>query len=238
MNRGRRISAIASALLMLAWLVVAGPAEAGVSSLGIGSDTVAPGQTTTLSLSAKASGTGIAAYIIDVRYDGSLVEATECTSLAGACSVNKIDTDTVRLVGASAAALNGDLTLGTVTFVAGPAEGMAILAVTVVQLTDPRFFDIPVTPIGGTIGIVTAPFGDVDCDLDVDSVDSLKELQHVAGLAVSQTEPCPDIGSEVASLFGDVDCDNDIDAIDSLTILRFLAGLPVSQREPCPDIGG
>ena len=80
-------------------------------------------------------------------------------------------------------------------------------------------------------------FGDVDCDDDVDAVDSLKELRWVAGLSVSQTEPCPDIGSEVASLFGEVDCDDDVDAVDSLKLLRFVAGLSVSQEAGCPVIG-
>ena len=32
---------------------------------------------------------------------------------------------------------------------------------------------------------------------DADSVDALKVLRHVAALPVSQTEPCPDVGSEV-----------------------------------------
>ena len=40
-------------------------------------------------------------------------------------------------------------------------------------------------------------FGDADCDGDVDAIDSLKKLRDVAGLSVSQTEPCPDIGSPV-----------------------------------------
>jgi ubiquinone biosynthesis protein UbiJ len=69
--------------------------------------------------------------------------------------------------------------------------------------------------------------GDVDCDGDVDSVDALKELRHVAVLPVSQSEPCPDIGSEVASIFGDVDCDDDVDAVDALKILRYVAALPI-----------
>ena len=37
--------------------------------------------------------------------------------------------------------------------------------------------------------------GDVDCDGDVDAVDGLKDLQHVAALDFTQTEPCPDIGT-------------------------------------------
>ncbi len=90
----------------------------------------------------------------------------------------------------------------------------------------------PTLPPGSTI------FGDVDCDGDVDAVDSLKTLRFVAGLSVSQTEPCPDIGSGGASLFGDVDCDGDIDAVDSLKILRFVAGLSVSQQPGCDLIGG
>ena len=80
--------------------------------------------------------------------------------------------------------------------------------------------------------------GDVDCDDDVDSVDALKQLRHVAGLTVPQTEPCPDIGTEVASLFGDVDCDGDVDSVDALKVLRHVASLSVSQTDPCSDIGG
>lgn len=79
--------------------------------------------------------------------------------------------------------------------------------------------------------------GDVDCDGDVDSVDSLKELRFVAGLTVSQTEPCPDIGSELTIVFGDLDCGGDVDSVDSLKALLHIAGLSVSQTEPCPDIG-
>ena len=80
-------------------------------------------------------------------------------------------------------------------------------------------------------------FGDVDCNGSVDAVDSLKILRYVAGLSVSQTEPCPDIGSAVPSVFGDVDCNGSVDAVDALKALRYVAGLSVSQTEPCPDIG-
>lgn len=39
--------------------------------------------------------------------------------------------------------------------------------------------------------------GDVDCDGDVDVLDALKELQYIAGLAVVQSEPCPDVGTAI-----------------------------------------
>jgi hypothetical protein len=86
----------------------------------------------------------------------------------------------------------------------------------------------------------------VDCDGDTDAVDALKVLRHVAGLPVSQTEPCPKIGSDVEvtdastttmRMWGDADCDGDVDAVDALKKLRHVAGLPVTQLEPCPDIG-
>jgi hypothetical protein len=69
------------------------------------------------------------------------------------------------------------------------------------------------------------------------SVDSLKVLRYVAQLSVSQNEPCPNIGEEVASLFGDVDCGGGVSSVDALKILRFVALLSVAQTEPCTDIG-
>jgi len=79
--------------------------------------------------------------------------------------------------------------------------------------------------------------GDLDCNGDVSSVDALKELRHVAGLSVSQNEPCPDIGTDVASLWGDVDCNGGVTSVDALKVLRHVAGLPVSQEPGCPAIG-
>jgi hypothetical protein len=79
--------------------------------------------------------------------------------------------------------------------------------------------------------------GDVDCNGGVTSVDALKELRFVAQLSVSQTEPCPDIGTDVASVWGDVDCSGSVTSVDALKVLRYVAQLPVTQTEPCPDIG-
>ncbi len=85
----------------------------------------------------------------------------------------------------------------------------------------------------------SSPHGDIDCDVDVDSVDSLKVLRHVAGLTVSQTEPCPDLGIPAdGGVFGDVDCGGDIDSVDALRLLRHVAGLPPLSTPPgCPPIG-
>ncbi len=70
----------------------------------------------------------------------------------------------------------------------------------------------------------------VDCDGDIDSVDGLKILRHVAGLSVGQPGSCPPIGStvEVAGvpqIWGDFDSDGDVDAVDALKIFQQVAAL-------------
>lgn len=88
--------------------------------------------------------------------------------------------------------------------------------------------------------------GDNDCDGDVDAVDALKNLQHIAAIPFQQEPDCPDIGDSLAvfapasvppKIFADVDCDDDVDAVDALKILQFVAALPFTQTEPCTDIG-
>jgi hypothetical protein len=64
-------------------------------------------------------------------------------------------------------------------------------------------------------------------------------LRFNAGLSVSQTEPCVDIGSVLpnSELQGDVDCGNTVNSVDALKLLRYGAGLSVAQNDPCPDVG-
>ena len=88
--------------------------------------------------------------------------------------------------------------------------------------------------------------GDNDCDGDVDAVDGLKGLQHIAAIPFGQEPDCPAIGSGLLAaapagdppeVFGDVDCDGDVDAVDQLKILQFVAAIPFTQDEPCVDVG-
>ena len=93
--------------------------------------------------------------------------------------------------------------------------------------------------------IANALWGDDDCDGDADAVDALKNLQHVAALPFTQSDPCFPLGDPVSvtptgpvqRLWGDVDCDNDVDAVDALAILRKVAALSVNQQPGCPEIG-
>jgi hypothetical protein len=66
----------------------------------------------------------------------------------------------------------------------------------------------------------------VDCDYDVDSVDALGVLRHVAGLS---EPPCIDMAY--------TSCDAAINSVDALFILRYVAHLPAGGGANCPKIG-
>ena len=81
------------------------------------------------------------------------------------------------------------------------AVGAAVVASLVVTaLMNGMLFGVTpassqVQPVGEPEEIIQ---GDVDCDGDVDAVDALKDLQHVAVLPVAQNDPCPDVGTTAA----------------------------------------
>jgi hypothetical protein len=85
------------------------------------------------------------------------------------------------------------------------------------------------------VGPVAPRQGDVDCSGGVTSIDALKILRMSASLSVTQTEPCPGIGT-LTPPFGDVDCGGGVNSIDALKILRHNAALVVTQTEPCRNI--
>ncbi|MFQ5858919.1 MAG: hypothetical protein ACE5LU_25245, partial [Anaerolineae bacterium] len=89
-------------------------------------------------------------------------------------------------------------------------------------------------------------WGDVDCDGDVDIGDAQKIARWLINLSVSQTEPCPDIGSSVPVTedatttirkWGDVDGDGDVDIGDAQKIARWLIDLDITQTAGTPEIG-
>ncbi len=98
-----------------------------------------------------------------------------------------------------------------------------------------------------------ATWGDNNCSLQVDPIDSLLVLRGDAGLS-SNTGDCPDMG-EISHTrakvvfrqgiqgngldlpWGDVDCTGDMSPVDSLKILRHDAGLSVPQEPICFAIG-
>lgn len=67
--------------------------------------------------------------------------------------------------------------------------------------------------------------GDVNCDLDINSVDALQILRTVASLPVTNTK-CA--GGGINEVAADADRNSQINSVDALQALRYTAGLPNS----------
>jgi CSLREA domain-containing protein len=78
----------------------------------------------------------------------------------------------------------------------------------------------------------------VDCNGAINSVDALKVLRYAAGLSITQSEPCLDIGEgPLTSQWnqGDVDCSGGVNSVDALLVLRSNATLPLVLPPGCPE---
>ncbi|MCI0817855.1 MAG: hypothetical protein J4N36_05780 [Chloroflexi bacterium] len=158
MTRGWTAAAAAAILATVAALAFLGTASAqSVSDLTVGSATVEPGGTVTISVTATVDELG--SYRVDVGYDSTLVTATECTSADGVCSIDVVASDTVRINGSNLAGITGDdVQLGTITFLSNGPEGVAALTVdtSTLVLSDTVGDTLTVTPTDGAITIATA----------------------------------------------------------------------------------
>ncbi len=87
--------------------------------------------------------------------------------------------------------------------------------------------------------------GDVNCDGHIDGKDVIHIAMHQSGLSVTQTDPCPDFGDNLADLWEDVlpavwadpNCDTTLNIPDLQAILEYLADLTPTQQAGCPGIG-
>jgi TolB protein len=80
--------------------------------------------------------------------------------------------------------------------------------------------------------------GDMNCDGEVNALDALIILRHVAGLPFTVPDCSPPGTPGPNSVQkGDLNCDGEVNAVDALLILRFVAGLPVTLPPGCPEIG-
>ncbi len=115
------------------------PASAGeVPTLGIGSASLEVGAEAALDVVAGAiAPPGLGAWTVDVVHDPAITSISACTPYPGSfCNPDLGGTgDRVRLIGADANGLTGDVTLGAITFHC-EAEGVSSLTVEVVTFAD------------------------------------------------------------------------------------------------------
>ena len=180
-----------------------------------------------------------AAYILGMIVGSSVANFSEVPPDSdGEFFAAALDTDATKAEYGS-----GVLIRITIEVNAGANTGNYPLTLTAAGHGDPEnHYFLPAIVNDANIAVGQAcptAFGDVDCGGSVTSVDSLKVLRFNAGLSVSQTEPCVDIGSVLpnSELQGDVDCGDTVNSVDALKLLRYGAGLSVAQNDPCPDVG-
>ena len=233
-----------------------------LSSLCVGSATVAPGAFVTINISANV--TDLGAYRVDVYYDSSLVSATACTSSDGACSIDLVAADTVRMNGSNLAGVTGtNVVLSTITFLAGPTGGTAALTVnpTTLVVADTVGDLLVVTPTNGAITIQTS--GSVSepnpaaceksmargrADAEAKGHANAHSVVYCPATPVPTPPPTttftstptstpsatPSAGESV--LWGDNNCSQQVDPVDSLFVLRGDAALPTDTGD-CPPMG-
>lgn len=264
--------AIALALVVaaVALLLLASQQQAeagGANSLAISPATrdVGVGGSTTVDLVSMAPTESLAAWVIDVEYDPTVVSFASCDSIdnpPGAVAVSDCDSadksggpedETVVSVGgilfpSTERGLDGTNTLATIEFDAvGEVDDCTDLTITVIDHLgpDPQADSTNPTVTNGEICItagVTRIWGDFDCSGALDPIDALKLLRSDAALSVSQAQDCPAPSAMVTvdgtpRVWGDLDCSGTADPIDALKTLRKDAGLTVNQSAGCPEPG-
>lgn len=161
--KGLRLGLIAAAAVVFtmgAGLVASPQVSAQDEEISIGSATAAPGNQASVNLLARnMSAPGLGAWTVDVEYDPTVVTAVSCGPEHGGVCNTAFDTDTVRVTGASAAGVEGDNTLVSITFRCD-TEGSTLLALTVQLLVDatpgdPQSIDADI--VNGSITCTTAP---------------------------------------------------------------------------------
>jgi len=214
---------LVAALALIATAFASSNAFAGGTSIKIGQVTALSNADAQVRLEADAVGApGLGAWEIDIDYNSSVITPNLCTpGPSGICNPN-FGPSTVRIVGADAHGLNGNVVLGTLRFHCN-AEGASALAITAVEFadsTDGAPQPIDVTVHHGSINCLSPVpqsnvRGDANCDGVVNSIDALIVLQYVA--ALRSTVPCPDLA--------DYNHDGRITAVDAALILQDDAGL-------------
>jgi hypothetical protein len=174
--------------------------------------------------------------------DASPVDGTKETAVAYGAWV-KNDNST-------ATGWSGTNTVATFTFKAvGTAGQSSALEVNVCAqcFIGPAAQENHPTEVNGQITITAGTsrvWGDFDCNGSVATRDNQSVLKIVLiQNPISQTEPCPDIGTQVSidgtsRIWGDADCNGSVATRDNQAILKIvLIQNPISQTEPCPDVG-
>ena len=149
------VGVAAIAVVLIGGLLIAGTASAqGGATLSVSDGSAGTGGQDDVVLDAGSiADPGLGAWTVDITFDDSVISAVDCSAEQGGVCNEAFAANMVRITGASAGGLEGDTTLGGVTFECGSAEGSSPLTLSInvfadATIGDPQ--DISPTIINGT----------------------------------------------------------------------------------------
>ena len=151
----------------------------GSPDINAGPILVAAGGNVEVPLVIQTESGAVGAFSLDVYFDETVVDATGCTSVYGACNPDPVfASNAARVNGANPAGIAG--TVGTITFHATGAPGQcSTLEILLDELVDPLEQVIPGITTNGQICITGPTCADLNGDDRVDLRDAARLLLHI-----------------------------------------------------------
>ena len=152
--KGLTLGTAVAAFLVVGGLMIASQVFAATGTVHITDGTAAVGEDGSVDLHAfDVTEPGLGAWTIDIFYDPDVVTATACSAAQGGVCNAEFADDAVRITGAVAVGLEGDSTLGSITFECGDAAGESPLEISIFTFADGTLggpLDIDATTQDGT----------------------------------------------------------------------------------------
>ncbi len=229
----RAIAAVAVALAVCAGILVTN-VSAQQASVSVGSSSAAVGGEASVTATALGiTAPGLGAWTLDITYDTALLTALACIPEQGGVCNPMFDSNVVRITGASASGIEGDNSLGSITFrcdAAGTsALDLAIVLIVDATIGDPQFITATAsdgsiecgaaTPVPPTATPLASGDGTFDCSdftnqetaqviLEADPTDPNNLDPDVDGVACEELPPrgtAPVDGFPTVGTGGDAD---------------------------------
>lgn len=135
--KGLALGTAVAAFVAVGGLMFASQVFAATGTVQVTDGSAAPGGSDTVELSAlDVTAPGVGAWTIDIFYDPDVISAVACTAAQGGVCNAEFTDEAVRITGAVAVGIEGDSSLGTVTFECADAEGESPLEVSLFTFAD------------------------------------------------------------------------------------------------------
>ena len=161
----------------------------------------------------------LAAYQIDLTFDGSILEVVDVIPGSLGIMAKNIRTESVSFNGAALSGASGNVTIATIRFNATGTTGGGTALDMAAGLWDASTLPIPVEIVSGSVRLLL--YGDANEDGHVDQADTLRVLKWVVGLGLGDKP----VSGTPGFLAADVNQNGAIDVGDAMLIAQYNVGL-------------